>query len=218
MTTHPATEVARRIAERSAQLGLSEDQLAKQAGMAPRYLRQLLDAGTDFDPNGLLRVAAALHLTYQELLEGRRDPAPGHSGAPSRPVLLRLTIPECWDKLGTHGVGRIVLPAVPSPLVFPVNYAVDAETVLYRTNPSGGAAAEAGTAVSFQVDRVDDHLSRGWSVLIVGTARHVTDPDTVRRLAGLPGTEPWAGGDRPLWIRVEPDQITGRSVGTGLLR
>ncbi|MDH6144317.1 nitroimidazol reductase NimA-like FMN-containing flavoprotein (pyridoxamine 5'-phosphate oxidase superfamily) [Kitasatospora sp. GP30] len=216
MNPRPApADVARRIAERSAQLGLTEGQLANQAGMAPRYLRQLVEADTGFDPSGLLRVAAALHLTYQELLEGRRDPPSGQGGAPSRPVLVRLTTSECWDKLGTHGVGRVVLLALPAPLAFPVNYTVDAETVVYRTTPHGAAAAESGAAVSFQVDHIDDHLRRGWSVLITGTAHHVNDPDTVRQLDQLPGTEPWAGGDRPLWVSVAPDQITGRRVGPG---
>ena len=31
--------------------------------------------------------------------------------------------------------------------------------------------------MSFQVDHIDDHLRHVWSVLIIGTARRVTDPD-----------------------------------------
>ncbi|WP_051969675.1 pyridoxamine 5'-phosphate oxidase family protein [Kitasatospora azatica] len=120
------------------------------------------------------REPASSHLTYQELIEGRRDPAPGQSGAPSRPALVRLTTPECWDKLGTHGVGRVVLPILPAPLVFPVNYTVDAETVAYRTTPHGAAAAEPGTAVSFQVDHIDDHLSR--SITCIRRVKTGADP------------------------------------------
>ncbi|MFB7666206.1 pyridoxamine 5'-phosphate oxidase family protein [Kitasatospora sp. NPDC056138] len=206
--------IARRIADRCAQLGLTEDTLARNAAMAPGYLRHLIEVGPGFDPGGFVRVAAALHLTYRELLEGRTDAPPGQTGAAPRPVLVHLTEPECWEKLGTHGIGRIALPVRPGPAVFPVNYTVDAGTVVYRTDPQGGAAPGAGAEVSFQADHIDDHLSQGWSVLIVGTAQHVDDPETVQRLAQLPGTEPWAGGSRPLWIRIRPEQVTGRRIGT----
>lgn len=208
------TAVVQHIADRSAQLGLSEPELARQAGMAPAYLRHLLVAGVDFDPGAFLRIAAALHLTYRELLEGPSDPPAGQSRPAPRPVLIRLTAPECWEKLGARGVGRIALPVQPGPAVFPVNYTVDAETIVYRTAPQGAAAPEPGTAVSFQADRIDDHLSNGWSVLITGTAEHLDDPETIQRLTEEHASEPWAGGGRPLWIRVRPDRITGRQVGT----
>jgi nitroimidazol reductase NimA-like FMN-containing flavoprotein (pyridoxamine 5'-phosphate oxidase superfamily) len=206
-------DIARRIADRAAQLGLTETRLAAKAGMSPQYLQLLTEAGTEFDPSGYLRLAAALGLSYQELLEGRRDAAPGSAAPASHPVLLRLTEPECWELLGGHGIGRVVLPTKPAPQAFPVNYVVDARTVVYRTSPSSTLAAAPDCDLSFQVDRIDDHLSQGWSVLITGTARLIEDAATIERLAALPGTEPWAGGSRPLWIRIAPDQITGRRVG-----
>ncbi|WP_327064615.1 pyridoxamine 5'-phosphate oxidase family protein [Kitasatospora sp. NBC_01250] len=207
--------LARRIADRSAELGLTEARLAAKAGMSPQYLTLLIEAGTAFDPSGFLRLAAALELTYQELLEGRRDAAPGSGGPAPHPVLSRLTGTECWERLGTHGVGRVVVPAEPAPQVFPVNYTVDAHTVVYRTAPHSAPAAAPGSTLSFQVDRINDHLSQGWSVLIAGTAQPIEDAATIGRLALLPGTEPWAGGNRPLWIRITPDRISGRRVGPG---
>ncbi|KJK59913.1 pyridoxamine 5'-phosphate oxidase family protein [Saccharothrix sp. ST-888] len=206
--------IARRIADRSAQLGLTEEMLAKNAAMAPGYLRHLIEVGPGFDPGGFVRIAAALHLTRRELLEGRSDAPSGQTGPAPRPVLVHLTEPECWEKLGTHGIGRIALPVRPGPTVFPVNYTIDARTIVYRTNPQGGADPEADTEMSFQADHIDDHLSRGWSVLIVGTAQHIDDPETIQHLAQLPGTEPWPGGGRHLWIRIQPEQITGRRIDT----
>ncbi|MFI6848992.1 pyridoxamine 5'-phosphate oxidase family protein [Kitasatospora sp. NBC_00085] len=208
-------DVARRITERRSRLGLTEQMLAYQAAMAPRYLQHLLAAGPDFDPAGFLRIAAALGLTYQDLLEGRADAPPGQPQAASRPLLLHLTAAECWEKIGTHGVGRIALPVEPGPAVFPVNYTVDDASIVFRTATRSSAAPDDGAPVSFQVDRIDDHLSRGWSVLILGEARHVTDGDEVRRLSELPTTTPWAGGKRPLWVRIRADEITGRRIGGG---
>ncbi|MFG2823321.1 pyridoxamine 5'-phosphate oxidase family protein [Kitasatospora sp. NPDC048365] len=204
--------VARRITDRLAQLGIGPDSLAREAGMSPQYLAVLTVSGPGLDPNGFLRIAAALGLTYRELIEGRADLPPGQSPPGPRPALLRLGEAECWERLGNRGVGRIVLPAEPAPLAFPVNYTVDGRTVVYRTDPDGAAAAPDGTAVSFQVDRIDEHRSHGWSVLLTGTAERITDPTALHRLEHDPAAEPWAGGPRPLWIRVRSQRISGRRI------
>lgn len=144
--TQPDPRVlARRVAERRLQLGLSEGALATQAGMAPRYLQHLLSAGVDFDPGGFVRIAGALHLSYDDLLEGRTGGPPGQGEPAAHPALLHLTELECWDRLGSRGVGRIALPVEPSPGVFPVNYAIDAQpadtrSIVYRTEPGSAAA------------------------------------------------------------------------------
>ncbi|MEU7380952.1 MULTISPECIES: pyridoxamine 5'-phosphate oxidase family protein [unclassified Streptomyces] len=208
-------DLIRRIEVRLAQLGLTEEELAGQAGMSPRYFRHLIGSGADFDPGGFLRIAVALGMTYRELLEGRRDAPAGQGGAAQHPVLVRLTTDECWARLGTHGIGRIALPARrphPGPGVFPVNYVVDGMTVVYRTDPRGAAVPEPGSEVSFQVDHVEESRSVGWSVLLAGTAEHVTEPEAVQRLAGQHVGEPWAGGARNLWIRVVPAEISGRRI------
>ncbi|BBA95611.1 putative DNA-binding protein [Actinacidiphila reveromycinica] len=203
----------RHITERRRQLGMTEKELAKQARMSPRYLRQLAAVGTDFDPGGLYRVAAALGVTSQQLLAGRADAPPGQADRAPRPVLVRLTSKECWDRLGPRGVGRVVLPADPAPVAFPVNYAVDAGTVVYRTSPHGDAAPRDGTAVSFEVDQVDDSTALGWSVLLTGHAERVEDSPEARRLDETRPADPWAGGDRPLWVRVIPAAVSGRRIG-----
>ncbi|GAA0686567.1 pyridoxamine 5'-phosphate oxidase family protein [Kitasatospora atroaurantiaca] len=207
-------DVARRIALRSQALGLSDEQVAKRAGMSPRYLQHLEELESDFDPGALLRVAAALQMTYRELLEGHTDPPPGQTSAAPHPVLMQLTTPECWDRLGEHGIGRVALSGDAGPAVLPVNYIVDDGTIVYRTTPDSMTASAAGSEVAFEVDHVDEHLSQGWSVLIVGTAEYITDPETVRRLAEEPEARPWAGGARNLWIRIAPTRITGRRIST----
>ncbi|MFJ9843448.1 pyridoxamine 5'-phosphate oxidase family protein [Kitasatospora sp. NPDC101155] len=85
-------------------------------------------------------------------------------------------------------------------------------SVVYRTAERGAAAAEPGSEVSFEVDHIDEHQSTGWSVLIVGIAEHVADPGEVRRFEEQPGSRPWAGGVRSLWIRIVPGQVSGRLI------
>ncbi|MFD4656888.1 pyridoxamine 5'-phosphate oxidase family protein [Kitasatospora sp. NPDC058444] len=209
-------DIARRILQRRDQLGLSEGMLAHRAAMSPAYLRQLLCSGPEFDPPGFVRITAVLGMTWPELLSGRRpDAPPGQTDTSRRGQLLRLTEPRCWELLGTRGIGRVGLPGSSAPVVLPVNYVVDARTIAYRTAPRGAAAPADGSPVSFEVDRIDEHRSVGWSVLVLGQVHLVDTEDEERHLAALPGSTPWARGSRPLWVRVRPVAVTGRRIDEG---
>ncbi|MFF7726852.1 helix-turn-helix domain-containing protein [Streptomyces sp. NPDC008001] len=208
----PLDSVAGRISLRRGQLGLSQEDVAARAGMSLPYLHRLEGLGTDFDPGALMRLAAALEMPYEELLEGRSDAPPGRRAAGAHPVLMELPEDECWSRLGSHGIGRLALSAESGPLVLPVNFLVDARTIVYRTGTDGPAAAAAGTRLAFEADHIDERHSQGWSVLVRGTADRVTDPAAVRGLSERPGAQPWAGGRRDLWIRIVPGLVSGRTV------
>ncbi|MDT0448562.1 pyridoxamine 5'-phosphate oxidase family protein [Streptomyces hesseae] len=210
----PTDTVATRCAVRREQLGLSREEVACRAGMSVPYLSQLEAFGGDFDPAALMRLAAALEMPYDELTGGPREAAPGQQPAGTSPVLAQLSEDDCWRRLGTHGIGRIGLTTGPAPVVLPVNFLVDGRTIVYRTESGGTAAAADGGPLAFEADHIDAHASRGWSVLITGTAEHITDPGTVEALATRPGAQPWAGGKRDLWIRVRPGHVTGRTIHT----
>jgi hypothetical protein len=64
--------------------------------------------------------------------------------------------------------------------------------------------------VSFEVDHVDEAMSAGWSVLVTGPVRRVS-PDEFRRLEDL-GIEPWAGGQRSVYLRIEQRGVSGRRI------
>ncbi|QHY98679.1 Pyridoxamine 5'-phosphate oxidase [Streptomyces sp. S4.7] len=206
--------VADRVELRRIQLGLSPDELAHRAQMSLSYLRELASLHGDFDPEGLTRLANALDMTSVELLHGRADPPPGQPGAAAHPRLRRLTEHECWDRLDTHGVGRLGLRGDTAPVVVPVNYLVDGLSVVYRSEPGSVPAVDAGTSLSFEADHLDEARMSGWSVLLTGTAEHITDPGATGALADRAGSRPWAGGSRPLWIRLLPEQISGRVIDT----
>jgi nitroimidazol reductase NimA-like FMN-containing flavoprotein (pyridoxamine 5'-phosphate oxidase superfamily) len=209
----PSAEgIADRVAVRREQLGLGADELAVRACMAPLYLRYLLTVGPGFDDEALQRLAGVLDVPYGDLVEGPAEPSPGQGSAGDQPVLGRLTAPECWELLGTHGIGRVALAVGPSPLVLPVNYLVDGNSVVYRTDPAAVTAAEPGSAVSFQADHADESEKSGWSVLITGSVEHLSSAAEIQRLAERPGSEPWAGGVRNLWVRITPTGITGRRI------
>ncbi|MET8571468.1 pyridoxamine 5'-phosphate oxidase family protein [Streptomyces sp. NPDC004783] len=207
--------VAGRLASRRELMGMSREELATRAGMSTAYLRQVEELATGFDPGALRRLAAVLDMSYEELTRGRRDTPPGRGGPAAHPVLMRLSEQECWQRLGTHGIGRLSSPsgtAGEAPVVVPVNFLVDGRSVVYRTDPSGVAAVRAGAPVAFETDHLDEATGLGWSVLLRGTAEHPADPEALEALARRHGSKPWAGGRRDLWVRVRPHEVTGRVI------
>jgi hypothetical protein len=65
--------------------------------------------------------------------------------------------------------------------------------------------------IGFEIDRVDEAVSEGWSVLVSGQARRVDDPEEVVRLSSL-DLEPWAGGTRHVLVKIAPVTVTGRVI------
>ncbi|MGW2294187.1 helix-turn-helix domain-containing protein [Streptomyces violaceorubidus] len=210
-----AGRVADRMAVRRRQLGISRDELARRTGMSTAYLREIESRADDFDPAALARLAVVLEMPYDELTTGRTDAPPGRGGPAAHPVLVRLTEQECWQRLGTHGIGRIsytVGPGKEAPVVVPVNFLVDGRSVVYRTDPAGVAGIRAGEPVAFEADHVDEQTGLGWSVLLAGTTEHPADHESLEALERRRGAGPWAGGRRDLWVRVLPHQVSGRVI------
>lgn len=206
-------DVGRRAALRREQLGLSREEVAARAGMAPAYVRYVEEQAGTPDTASLLRLAAALETSADRLMGGGADLPEGLGRAARHPQLLELGPQECRELLGTHGVGRVAVSADGgAPAVFPVNYTVAEDTIAFRTASDGSLDRAAGGEVAFQADHVDEALSQGWSVLVTGPLNRVTDPAAARRLSDRAHTTPWAGGGRDQWMGVEARRVTGRRI------
>jgi nitroimidazol reductase NimA-like FMN-containing flavoprotein (pyridoxamine 5'-phosphate oxidase superfamily) len=141
------------------------------------------------------------------------DLPPGGGQALLHPQLRDIGPEECRTLLSTHGVGRIAVSGSDGrPAIVPVNYDVIDDAIVFRTAPHSVPAAAVGQEVAFEVDHVDEATSQGWSVLAVGPASAVMEPDAVRGLARRAHTEPWAGGTRETWVSVRPTRLTGRRI------
>ena len=128
--------------------------------------------------------------------------------------IMELTVDECLALVETRTVGRIGLMTEAGIRIFPVNYTVFADTIVFRTLPYGAIANSAhGAEVAFEVDDLDDELRSGWSVLAVGRCERIEDPATVRMVRSKDDPEPWAGGQRNLYFQVSWTDVTGRRVG-----
>ncbi|MFG2535903.1 helix-turn-helix domain-containing protein [Streptomyces sp. NPDC048511] len=206
-------DIGRRVAARREYLGLSRRDLALRTASAPGYIEYVETKPGSHGMGFMVRLANALETTVDELTGGTVDLPPGVGRAAHHPELVDLGREECWKLVGTHGIGRVVVSDGQGPAVFPVNYVSTGEAIAYRTAPGSGPADAAGHETAFEVDHIDEAFSRGWSVLLVGEARTVTDPDDVREFeAAHAATSPWAGGERDLWIALTPGKVTGRRI------
>lgn len=205
-------DLARRVAHRRRELDLSREEVARRAGMAPGYLEYLEHSPAVAIPRGsLIRLADALETTVKALRGGSVDRPPGPGRPGPHPQLDVLTQEECEAHLAGGGVGRLVFLTAGVPLALPVNFRYLDGDIVFRTRAGGALAAAAGTIVSFEVDRIDEAMSEGWSVLVSGHAHLVDDPDELEQIAAL-GIEPWPGGHRQTVIRIETAQVSGRSI------
>ncbi|MGW2033871.1 DUF1918 domain-containing protein [Streptomyces sp. NPDC001811] len=206
-------DIGRRVAAERRRRGLTRVETAGRARMSPDYLAYLEERPADPTLGTLIRLADALGTTVAALRGGGMDLPPGQGHALLHPRLRDLGPEECRTLLSTHGVGRVSVTAADGhPAVVPVNYEVVDDAIVFRTAPDSVAAAAVETEVAFEVDHVDEAMSQGWSVLAVGTASRVTEPDAVRGLAQHAHTTPWAGGERDMWVSIRPTRLTGRRI------
>ncbi|MDW4911087.1 DUF1918 domain-containing protein [Streptomyces sp. ADMS] len=209
---HNAGDIGRRIATERTRRGLTREETAHRAGMAPEYLAYLEEQPADPTLASLVNLADVLGTSLTALRGGGVDLPPGRGQALLHPRLRDLDPDECRDLLSTHGVGRVAVSTPDGPAVVPVNYEVVDDSIAFRTAPESVPAAAVGSEVAFEVDHVDEAMSQGWSVLVVGPARVVTEPEEVRKLVDHAHTAPWSGGEREMWVAARPTRVTGRRI------
>lgn len=121
-----------------------------------------------------------------------------------------LDTDTCLQLLASQHLGRVAVNDDDGPAVFPVNYLLDRDSVVFRTDEGTKLdAAVRGERAAFEVDHVDEPNGVGWSVLVRGAVVEVTDPGELDRLRALPLT-PFVSGKKDRYVRVRAKSITGR--------
>ena len=125
-----------------------------------------------------------------------------------------LTPEVCRALLASRDVGRIGFVGDDGfPVVFPVNYVVDGDTILVRTTRGETAEHAPFHKVSFEVDHFDEATHTGWSLLVQGLAHDVTgamDESRQTMLRRVPTV--WAPGERNVSISIGINRIGGRQI------
>jgi uncharacterized protein len=114
---------------------------------------------------------------------------------------------ECLALLRQLSVGRVAVSGrAGSPFVVPVNYAIDGETIVFRSDGGRRLRDLVDHPVSFEVDLVDPMHRTGWSVLVEGLAFASERP-----VDGVV-VDPWAPGPKSHWVRIVAGSVTGRRI------
>ena len=118
-----------------------------------------------------------------------------------------LTEQECWELIGTHELGRLGFHLLEQVHVVPVNYAVDEDTLLFRTAEGSKLLAVVMHGdVVFEIDEYDDHSA--WSVIVRGRAQ-LLDEHEEHRADNLP-LRTWVDNPKYNVVEITPTEITGR--------
>jgi nitroimidazol reductase NimA-like FMN-containing flavoprotein (pyridoxamine 5'-phosphate oxidase superfamily) len=123
--------------------------------------------------------------------------------------MRQLTVPQCWASLREGVVGRLAVVHDQRPDIFPVNYAVDHGSLVFRTGSGTLFASADGMFVAFEVDGYDVTRAEAWSVVVRGAVHEVHPIDEAVAAMGLP-LHPWHDAPKPRILRLQPDAVTGR--------
>lgn len=123
---------------------------------------------------------------------------------------------ESLRRLANASVGRIVHTRDALPAVLPVNFLLEESgAVLLCTSASSELArAVEGAVVAFEADEVDTAAHSGWSVVVTGLASVVTDPEEHEHLVRT-GPRSWVPWPVEIFVRIEPELVTGRELVGG---
>jgi hypothetical protein len=120
-----------------------------------------------------------------------------------------LSESACWELLRTTSVGRLAVWVEDHPDIFPLNYAVDHGTVVFRSRTGTKlSAALPDSPVALEADGYDAEKGDAWSVVIKGNAEEIKGQDLMDTI-DLP-LFPWQAGDKGRFIRVVPTTTSGR--------
>ncbi|MDQ0946194.1 hypothetical protein QFZ24_000117 [Streptomyces phaeochromogenes] len=123
-----------------------------------------------------------------------------------------LDAAEALRLLGSVGLGRVVFTRHALPTIRPVNHIVAGGDVIVRTHQGAALAVYvrgtgADAVLVYEADVIDPVSHLGWSVVVTGYARLVTD---AAELDGFGGRlRPWVGQAMDLAVRIRPELVTG---------
>jgi nitroimidazol reductase NimA-like FMN-containing flavoprotein (pyridoxamine 5'-phosphate oxidase superfamily) len=133
-------------------------------------------------------------------------------GNPQRFARRAVNTDEGFALLARGGqhVGRLVVTVGGEPAVFPLNFAVDGEAIVFRTQTGTKLTGITRSLATFEVDDIDAS-GQGWAVAFEGLAQEVldADPESMRERIAAIDLETWPGGDRPHVVRIRPYRVYG---------
>jgi nitroimidazol reductase NimA-like FMN-containing flavoprotein (pyridoxamine 5'-phosphate oxidase superfamily) len=121
-----------------------------------------------------------------------------------------LDAATCWALLGEQEVGRLAVAVGSDPEIFPINYTVVGERLLFRTAEGTKLAFVAASArVAFEIDGYDPSANLAWSVVVKGDAEILEHFEDIYAAEDAP-LFPWNAAPKQWFVRVTPREVHGR--------
>jgi nitroimidazol reductase NimA-like FMN-containing flavoprotein (pyridoxamine 5'-phosphate oxidase superfamily) len=133
--------------------------------------------------------------------------------AESHLVVEEIPVEECLELLRTQQVGRLAVVTPNGPAIFPVNYALGGDRVVFRTDAGTKLDHATLQRVAFEIDAIDAAHGTGWSVVVEGVGTEITAAIDTRSVE-LQGLEvhPFAPGTKAHLVEIQPRSISGRRI------
>lgn len=118
-----------------------------------------------------------------------------------------LTEEQCWERLASRKVGRLVTVVGGRPEIYPVNYVTKSGKLYFRSG-EGSKLSELSVQplVAFEVDEI--HEDSAWSVVIHGHAHILHGFDDEAKIDAL-GLDPWVPSPKFNYVEVTATEVTG---------
>ena len=122
-------------------------------------------------------------------------------------AITELTPEQCWAMLRTEEFGRLAFRLVDEVHIVPINYAVDGDTLLFRTAVGDKLLGVLmGADVAFEIDHFEGESAR--SVVVRGTVR-LLDEEEGHRAENVP-LRSWVGTRKHNVVEIVPRVVSGR--------
>jgi nitroimidazol reductase NimA-like FMN-containing flavoprotein (pyridoxamine 5'-phosphate oxidase superfamily) len=143
------------------------------------------------------------------------EAAARHGTDPNHDMVRVLTPDECWEHLGSGQIGRLAVAAGGEVDIFPLNYVVDDQSIVFRTAEGTKLVALVLTGrVAFEIDGYDSAAGAAWSVIIKGEATLLERFEQIYKAQDLP-LFPWNTSARERFVRIQPAVVSGRRFLAG---
>jgi nitroimidazol reductase NimA-like FMN-containing flavoprotein (pyridoxamine 5'-phosphate oxidase superfamily) len=121
-----------------------------------------------------------------------------------------LSDAECSRLLAEATVGRLAVDIAGRPDIFPINYIVVDDTIVFRSAAGTKLAASVLLHyVAFEIDGYEPSQRTAWSVVVKGRAHQIERMQEVYDAQDLP-LFPWVASEKPNFVRITPDEVSGR--------
>lgn len=129
---------------------------------------------------------------------------------PDPPVIESLSKAQCWELLKGQVVGRLAVVIDDHPDIFPINYAVSNDQLVFRTAEGTKLHGTTNNSpVAFEIEGYEPQTEQAWSVVLRGFVLQIKASSGLAEAEKLI-LQPWQGGAKDHLMRILTLSLTGR--------